>query len=113
MPGRSTAAIARRVSDIGFNAALLRDLAALTTMKDIARAAPGAEPRLTALAEMNLHLVEPPEDLSRYGKLDTRWSAIEEMRDLGRAHAGAWLARHGRDLGQRSTLLTLPEAVAA
>lgn len=113
VPGRSTAAIARRVSDIGFNAALLRDLAALTTMKDIARAVPDAEPRLAALAEMNLHLVEPPQDLSRYGKLDTRWSALEEMRDLGRAHAGAWLERYGGDLGHRSTLLHLPEAVAA
>lgn len=113
VPGRSTSAIARRVSDIGFNAALLRDLAALTTMQDIARAAPDAEPRLTALAEMNLHLIEPPEDLSGYGKLDTRWSQLTGMRDLGRAHAGAWLGEHSDSMGRRSTLLHLPEAVAA
>ncbi len=113
VPGRSVSAIARRASDIGFNAALLRDLAALTTMKEIACAARDADPRLAALADMNLHLIEPPAALAGYGKADTRWSILSAMRDLGRAHAAGWLAGNRASIGRRSTLSELPEDVAA
>ncbi len=105
-----------RMSDIGFNACLLRDLKALTEVQAIARAAPPVTERFTALANTNLHLMEASPALSERGpagKSDTRWSQIEALRDLGRATADRWLSEHGASLGRGSTLTELPEAVAA
>lgn len=112
-PGRDPAAVARRMSDIAFNAALVRDLAALTAIQRIARDVVGADPRLDALAAMRLHLIAPPASLSESSKLDTRWSQIERLRDLGRHHAAAWLRDHGPSVGCRSTLDALPPELAA
>lgn len=105
-----------RMSDIGFNACLLRDLKALTEVQAIARRAPPIDDRLTVLARTGLHLMEAPAALSERGptgKSDTRRSQLEALRALGRATADAWLAEHGARLGQGSTLTELPEAVAA
>ncbi|PXA97640.1 patatin [Nostoc sp. 3335mG] len=113
VPGRDPAAIARRMSDIAFNAALVRDLAALTAVQRIARDVVGADPRLDALAAMRLHLIAPPPSLSESSKLDTRWSQIARLRDLGRQHAAAWLKDNGPSVGCRSTLDTLPPELAA
>lgn len=113
VPGRDPAAIARRVSDIAFNAALVRDLAALTAVQRIARDTRGADPRLDALAAMRLHLIAPPAALRASSKLDTRWSQIERLRDLGRQHAAAWLSDNGPSIGCRSTLDALPPELVA
>ncbi|KQM90584.1 patatin [Sphingomonas sp. Leaf22] len=105
-----------RMSDIGFNACLLRDLKALTEVQTIARRAPPIDDTFTALAQTNLHLMEAAPALSERGptgKSDTRRSQLEALRELGRATADAWLATHGAQLGQGSTLTELPEAVAA
>lgn len=112
-PGRDPASIARRTSDIAFNAALVRDLAALTAVQKIARDVVGVDPRLDALAAMRLHLIAPPGSLLSSSKLDTRWSQIERLRDLGRHHAAAWLATNGPSIGCRSTLDALPPELAA
>lgn len=105
-----------RMSDIGFNACLLRDLKALTEVQAIARRAPPIDDKFTALAQTNLHLMEAAPALSERGptgKSDTRRSQLEQLRELGRATADAWLAEHGTRLGRGSTLTELPEAVAA
>lgn len=105
-----------RMSDIGFNACLLRDLKALTEVQAIAREAQSASPKMQALAATNLHLMGAPPELAQRGaasKIDTRWSQIEELRALGRATAEAWLADHRGGLGRISTLTGLPDAVAA
>lgn len=113
VPGRNPAAIARRMSDIAFNAALVRDLAALTNVQAIARDTADADPRLAALAAMRLHLIPPPATLSDSSKLDTRWSHIQRLRDLGRRHAADWLAENGPSVGCRSTLAALPAELVA
>lgn len=113
VPARDPAAIARRMSDIAFNAALVRDLAALTAIQRIARDIVGADPRLDALAAMRLHLIAPPATLHTSSKLDTRWSQIERLRELGRHHAAAWLKENGSSIGCRSTLDALPPELAA
>lgn len=51
--------------------------------------------------------------VSESSKLDTRWSQIERLRDLGRHHAAAWLRDHGPSVGCRSTLDALPPELAA
>ncbi|MEH3036109.1 MAG: patatin-like phospholipase family protein [Sphingomonas adhaesiva] len=112
-PDRTPAAITRRINDITFNAVLARELGALTAMQSIARDTADADPRLAVLAALRLHMIEPPATLGGISKLDTRWSQIAWMRDLGRDHAGAWLAEHGAAIGCRSTLDALPGEMAA
>ncbi len=107
-----------RMSDIGFNACLLRDLKALTEVQAIARRAPPIDDRFTALARTNLHQMEAAPALAERGstgKSDTRRSQLEGLRDLGRTTADAWLAQHGDELGRQSTLTALPlaEPIAA
>lgn len=112
----SLAGVMARMSDIGFNACLLRDLKALTEIQTIAREARSAAPTMRALAATNLHLMEAAPELARRGpvsKVDTRWSQIEALRALGRETARAWLVENRRAFGRRSTLTELPEAVAA
>ena len=111
----SLTGVMARMSDIGFNACLLRDLKALTEVQAIAREAASTAPKMQALAAVNLHLMEAAPALARRGpvsKVDTRWSRLEELRALGRETAEAWLAEHRRAFGRRSTLTELPEAVA-
>lgn len=112
----SLAAITSRVSDISFNACLLRDLKALTQIQSIARAAHSEDPDMQALAATNLHLMEASPDLAKRGpsgKLDTRRSQIDELRALGRVTADAWLAEHRHAFARTSTLTELDGVVAA
>lgn len=111
----SLAGTVARMSDISFNACLLRDLKALTGIKEVVSET-SSTPRMRALAAIGLHLMEASPELSTYGaasKLDTRASRIEALRVLGRECADAWLAAHRHALGRGSTLTSLPETVAA
>ncbi|MEH3036058.1 MAG: patatin-like phospholipase family protein [Sphingomonas adhaesiva] len=104
-----------RMNDISFNACLLRDLKALTGIKEVIGDT-ASSPRIRALAETGLHLMEASPELCMLGaasKLDTRGSRIEALRILGRERADAWLAEHRNALGRASTLIGLPETVAA
>ena len=74
------------------------------------------EAGVTALANTNLHLMEAPHALAARGptgKIDTRRSQLDGLRELGRETADAWLRDHGAKLGRKSTLTALPEAVTA
>lgn len=112
----SLTGIMARVSDIGFNACLLRDLKALTEVQAIARETHSTSPKMQALAATNLHLMHAPPELAQRGsasKIDTRWTQIEELRAMGRATAEAWLADYRHAFGRASTLTDLADAVAA
>lgn len=112
----SVTSIMARMSDICFNACLLRDLKALTDAQEIARRAPSATPTTRALARTNIHLMEAAPDLMHRGscsKVDTRWSKLQELRAIGREAADAWLAAHRDAFGHASTLTDMPDTVAA
>ena len=114
----SLGSIIGRMSDIGFNVCLLRDLKALTEIQTIARTARSSDPGMQALAATNLHMMPAPPALAERGsasKLDTRWSKLQELRALGRATADAWLDENADQFRRSSTLTDddLPEAVAA
>ena len=111
----SLTGVMARMSDIGFNACLLRDLKALTKIQSMARQMPSLDPSMKALASTNLHLMEACEELTRRGpasKADTRWSQIEALRAMGRDTADAWFSAHGHAFGRKSTLTELPDTVA-
>lgn len=102
----------RRVSDISFNACLRRDLRALSEIQDVARAETSRDPRMQAIARVNLHLLSPPPELagpSGTSKVDTRWSVLQDLRAMGRAQAEEWLAAHRDMLGRASSFRGLPE----
>jgi NTE family protein len=110
--GGSVGEVMRRVSDISFNACLRRDLRALSEIQDVARAETSRDPRMQAIARVNLHLLSPPPELagpSGTSKVDTRWSALQDLRAMGRAHAEEWLAAHRDMLGRASSFRGLPE----
>lgn len=107
----SLPAMIGRISDIGFNACLLRDLKTLTEMQAALQEAPRVTGPLSVLREINLHLMQAaPELASRNlaSKSDTRASKLQELRGIGYNTMDAWLAEHRDELGRRSTL-TRPE----
>ncbi|MEJ8629209.1 hypothetical protein P0F65_03880 [Sphingomonas sp. I4] len=100
------------MSDISFNACLRRDLRALSEVQDVARAESSGDPRMRAVARVNLHLLSPPPELagrSGTSKVDTRWSVLQDLRAMGRAQAEQWLATNRDALGQKSSFAGLPE----
>lgn len=110
--GGSVGDVMRRVSDISFNACLRRDLRALSEIQDIARSERSRDVRMRAIARVNLHLLSPPPELagrSGTSKVDTRWSVLQDLRQLGHAQAETWLADHRDALGHASSFDGLPE----
>ncbi|WP_062203812.1 patatin-like phospholipase family protein [Aureimonas sp. AU12] len=96
-----------RVNEITFNASLRRDLRMLTEIARLARAEDLENPVLRRIASLRLHMITAGDALTRRGsisKLDTRWSELTDLRDMGRTATDAWLAEHRKDLGQRSSL---------
>ena len=88
-------AILDRVSEIGFNAGLLKELAALDWM-----ARQGGGP------SVRLHLIDgaagmPDEPAS--GKLDADWRHLAELFERGRLAADAWLATDAAQVGRAGT----------
>ncbi len=105
----------RRVSEIGFNACLLRDLKVLTELKEISSLEQCNDPRLKAISRINLHLISPPASIGQRGgasKIDMRWSVLLELRALGREAAEAWLHEDGTLMGKKSSMVEMPDEVA-
>lgn len=99
---RSAREILNRLNEVSFNAVLLKELrmmALLRTAQD-----PGGECR--RWASMRMHRVASPAmvNLGYSSKLNAEWRFLTMLRDEGRATAERFLAAHGNDLGQRSSL---------
>ncbi|WP_058601825.1 patatin-like phospholipase family protein [Aureimonas ureilytica] len=96
-----------RVQEITFNTSLIRDLRMLTEMQRLVKGEDLENPVLRRIAGLRLHMIAADDEMSRRsgaGKLDTRWSELTTLRDLGREAAGRWLAENAKHVGQRSTL---------
>jgi NTE family protein len=84
-----------RVSEIGFNASLLKELAALDWM-----ARQGAGPRV------RLHLIDGAAGMAdepASGKLDASWAHLAELFERGRSAADGWLATDAAEVGSAGT----------
>ncbi|ALN72723.1 patatin-like phospholipase family protein [Aureimonas sp. AU20] len=96
-----------RVQEITFNTSLIRDLRMLTEVQRLVKGADLENPVMQRIAGLRLHMIEAGEAMSRRGsagKMDTRWSELTDLRDLGREAADDWLSENGADVGRRSTL---------
>jgi len=96
--------IVERVSEITFNASLLREFRAIDFVNRLI-----AEGRLdkTHYRANRLHRIDATAAMADYtasSKLDTSWSFFKELHAAGRKAAKSWLARHYGDVGTRQTL---------
>lgn len=100
-----------RVSEITFNASLLREFRAIDFVNRLID-----ENRLegTKYRQMRLHRIDADTALQEYSattKFDTRWSFFEKLHEVGRESAGVWLDENYRHIGNKATL-DLREAFA-
>jgi len=100
---RTGVEIAERVSEITFNASLLRELRAIDFVNRLL-----AEHRLDPkkYRPNRMHRIEATAALEDHGassKLDMSWSFFEELRDAGRKAAAKFLRAHYDDVGVRSS----------
>ena len=107
--------IQERVSEITFNASLLKELRQITLLQELAelrslgpgKAAPGTVAALAArLRRLRLHRVDGGVALARFGadsKANTSPAFLEQLFSLGQTTADDWLKQHRAHLGQRSS----------
>jgi NTE family protein len=98
-----------RVNEVTFNASLLKELRTVALLKQLTGGeAPAAlSPLFQRIDALRVHRIAADEALAAFGaqsKLDTRWSFLQQLHAIGRAAADRWLARHFKDLGQRSSV---------
>ena len=100
----SVTGIMNRLNEISFNAPLLRELRHVEFVNDRLRR---GELKDTGYREIFLHRVGGGDDLSAYpasSKLDSDFSLIESLRDLGYKAMDQWLADNFEQIGKASTM---------
>jgi NTE family protein len=101
---RSASEINNRIDEITFNASLLAELG---MAHFVDKAVHDGALRGDGYRAQRLHRIGGDGQLEKYSadsKFDASWSFLQELRDLGRASARAWLAKTFDDIGRRSTL---------
>ena len=96
--------IINRLNEISFNSSLIAEMRAIHFVQKLIH-----EGRLDTheYHDMHIHLVSPPDglhDMNASSKMNTDWHFFRELRDAGRAEMEAWLKKHKKDLGRRSTI---------
>jgi len=100
---RTAREIHNRLNEVAFNATLIKELRAAALLRRVADPGSGEG---AVLAKMRMHRIASDAmlDLGYSSKLLAEWEFFQMLRDEGRKAAGAFLQRHGADLGVRSTL---------
>ena len=101
---RRSEEILDRLSEITFNASLIGEMRAIYLVSRLVR-----EGRLDPgrYKDLRLHMVADDEGMTPLGansKFNTDMSFLEELFDLGREAAAAWLKKHRQDVGVHSTI---------
>ncbi len=101
---RTARDIINRVSEITFNASLLRDLRAVDF---VARLMDSGRLKGTGYRHVRMHAIGDEETLASLGassKFNTEASFIEMLYDKGAAAADAWLGKNVRHVGVKATV---------
>lgn len=96
--------IQNRMSEINFNASLLKEL---RSIEFVARLLEEGKVDSAHYRQEFIHIIENQEALRPLGassKLNAEWGFLTLLRDIGRQSAAAWLDRHYDDIGQRNTV---------
>jgi NTE family protein len=93
-----------RINEITFNASLMSEMRAIAFVSRLVREGhldPGR------YKDLRLHMVADDNGLVAFGsasKLNTEWSFLEQLFELGRASADKWMKKHRGDIGVNATL---------
>jgi NTE family protein len=101
-PPRTANEILNRLNEISFNSPLMKELRMIALLRQVADPGHGEGARW---AGMRTHSIwtDKLADFGASSKLNAEWSFVGMLKEEGRRCAEAFLARHGEDLGQRST----------
>ncbi len=100
---RTSRDIINRINEITFNSSLLKELRAITLLRDMVEA---ENLDIDHYRCMRLHRIHGDEDLAPLqasSKFNAEWAHLCQLRDRGRERADHWLRHDGTCLGQRST----------
>ncbi|SIT46750.1 Patatin [Paraburkholderia ribeironis] len=100
----TAAEILNRINEISFNSSLMREMRAIAFVTDLIQQ---GKIERGELKEMLIHSIRADDAmcaLSVSSKYNADWSFLCDLRDNGRREADAWLARHHRNIGQRSSI---------
>jgi len=100
---RSARDILNRLNEVSFNAVLLKELRMMALLRKVASA---NDAEVAHWSRMRMHMIRSDMmvELGSSSKLNAEWAFLTMLRDEGRRAADTFLAAHGVDLGQRSTL---------
>ena len=110
---QQVADIMDRISEITFNASVLKELRTLQLLKNLleqdgpAAQHPGRDPLFARIQALRTHRIDGGAALQALGaasKLRTDTPFLQDLYTRGHASAEAWLQAHRADLGQRATL---------
>jgi NTE family protein len=100
---RSARDILNRLNEVAFNAVTLKELRMIAVLRQVVDT---GKCEGALWARMRVHLIASPlmTELGYSSKLNAEWDFLTMLRDEGRSTADEFLARHGKDLGKRSTV---------
>ncbi len=100
---RSARDILNRLNEVSFNAVLLKELRMMALLRQVTAT---ADAEVAHWSRMRVHMIRSDMlvELGSSSKLNAEWAFLCLLRDEGRRAADGFLAAHGKDLGQRSTL---------
>lgn len=100
---RTVSQISDRENELHFNNGLQHELGTLALLKQLEEDGRLSDDKYSSLRMHRLHADGDLEQLRAAGKLDTRWSHLTALRDIGRQCAEQWLREHAQDLGTQPT----------
>jgi NTE family protein len=95
-------AIMNRMQEIGFNAALIREMRAVVLINNRV-----AEGKMAEGKHMLIHVIEAEDVIREFpgsSRLNNDWDFLCHLFEVGRERAGQWLADHFNQLGKESTV---------
>lgn len=101
---KSAVDIINRLNEISFNSSLVAEMRAINFVKKLIR---DGKLDKKQYHDMHMHLIAPPEqlhDMNASTKMNTDWHFFCMLQQSGREAMEAWLKKHKKDLGQRSTM---------
>lgn len=96
--------IADRLNEITFNASLMREIRSYADITRLIEKGIVQDPRVQ---RAYFHLIGAEDEMAHWGvlsKLDTSWSFLTRLRDIGKGKAVTWLDKNFHHLGTRSTI---------